>query len=125
MTCPGSLPVDVLVVEDNFVLAIDLRYLVSQLGVASVRLAGNVADALALIAAQQPDYAFIDIDLGRGSGFKVADRLLALDVPFSFVTAYSDPKSFPGRFATMPCIVKPYSTDILRRHLTRGLLARG
>jgi len=51
--------------------------------------AGNASAAEALVAAEQPDAAFLDINMPRKSGFDFL-RDLASPLPVVFVTAYSE-----------------------------------
>src|ERR1700751_934116 len=51
----GSLPADVLIVEDDPLLRLDLEDTIQRLGVKRVRSAGNAALALQLIAEREPD----------------------------------------------------------------------
>jgi len=49
---------DILVVEDDPLIALDVEDTLRQLGIASVRSAARVADALALIESRRPDFAY-------------------------------------------------------------------
>lgn len=111
-------PRDVLLVEDFFIIALDTEDLLRQLGVESVRTAGSVAQALDLIAAEAPDFALLDVNLGDEKCFEVAQRLRDLGVPFAFATGYGDNHALPAEFAEIPIVSKPYNSDDLERVLT-------
>lgn len=81
-------PADVLIVEDDPIIAIDFEDRVLGLGVAGVRTVGSVAQALGAIAKRAPDFALLDVELIRETSFAVAERLVALKIPFVFVTGY-------------------------------------
>jgi CheY-like chemotaxis protein len=109
---PLRVPADVLVVEDDPIIALDFEDTILNLGVKSVRSAGNVATALDLIAARAPDFALLDVGLARENSFAVAERLAALQIPFAFVTGYGADK-VPPAFADRPRLPKPCSSEAL------------
>jgi CheY-like chemotaxis protein len=108
-----GIPNDVLVVEDDPIIALDFEDTLLGFGVKSVRTAGSVAKALALIDAQPPDFALLDVSLIREKSFAVAERLQALKIPFAFVTGYGADARLPAAFAGKPRLPKPYSTEAL------------
>ena len=58
-----GMPGDVLIVEDDPIIALDFEDTILSFGVKTVRTAGNVARALDLIAARAPDFALLDVSL--------------------------------------------------------------
>ena len=107
-------PKDVLVVEDNLIIALDAEDMLHRLGVERVRTASNVAEALRQIDERAPDFALLDVNLGVETSFEIATRLAALNVPFAFTTGYGEQGAFPDEFATVPKVRKPYTADGLR-----------
>jgi CheY-like chemotaxis protein len=97
--------------------ALDTEEVMQRLGVATVRIASGVADALKTIDEQKPDFALLDVNLGVETSFEIAERLQALKVPFAFATVYGEQIAFPKEFAAVPKIRKPYSTETLRATL--------
>jgi CheY-like chemotaxis protein len=108
-----ALPRDVLIVEDDPIIALDFEDTILGLGVTQVRTAGNVAKALDMIADRVPDFALLDVGLIREKSFAVAERLEALQIPFAFVTGYGADVRLPAAFAHKPRLPKPCSTDAL------------
>jgi CheY-like chemotaxis protein len=108
-----GMPNDVLIVEDDPIIALDFEDTLLGFGVKTVRTAGSVAKALALIDQQLPDFALLDISLIREKSFAVAERLEALKIPYAFVTGYGADARLPATFAGKPRLPKPYSTDAL------------
>ena len=108
-----GLPNDVLVVEDDPIIALDFEDTLLGYGVKTVRTAGSVARALALIDQQAPDFALLDVGLIREKSFAVAERLQALKIPFAFVTGYGADARLPADFVDKPRLPKPYSTEAL------------
>jgi len=112
-------PNDVLIVEDDPIIALDFEDTILGFGVKTVRSAGNVAAALAAIAARQPDFALLDVALAREKSFAVAERLDALKIPFVFVTGHGGDASVPAAFADRPRLGKPCTADELQAALRR------
>nr|WP_157043733.1 response regulator [Nitrobacter hamburgensis] len=110
---PDTIPGDVLIVEDDAIIALDFEQTVTEFGVTSVRIASNVAQALAMIAERAPDFALLDIGLFEEKSFAVAKRLAALKTPFAFVTGYSGERAFPAEYSDRPKLSKPFSCDEL------------
>jgi CheY-like chemotaxis protein len=110
----SALPEDVLIVEDDPLIALDFEETILGFGVKTVRAAGTVATALDMIADRAPDFALLDVGLIREKSFAIAERLEALKIPFVFVTGYSAEIKLPKAFADRPRLPKPYSSDALR-----------
>jgi CheY-like chemotaxis protein len=115
----SALPEDVLIVEDDPIIALDFEETILGFGVTTVRAAGTVATALDMIADRVPDFALLDVGLIREKSFAIAERLDALNIPFVFVTGYSAEVRLPPAFANRPRLPKPYSSDALRALLMR------
>jgi CheY-like chemotaxis protein len=122
---PDRLPDDVLIVEDDPIIALDFEDTILGFGVKTVRTAGNVARALQMVADRQPDFALLDVGLVREKSFAVAERLDALNIPFVFVTGYGADVRLPATLADKPRLSKPYSTDALQAMLKSARLAKG
>ena len=110
---PDRLPGDVLIVEDDPIIALDFEDTILGFGVKTVRTAGSVAKALEMIADRAPDFALLDVGLVREKSFAVAERLEALKIPFAFVTGYGATARFRRRSRASRRLPKPYSTDAL------------
>ena len=117
---PDGMPNDVLIVEDDPLIALDFEDTLLGFGVKTVRTAASVAKALALIADRPPDFALLDVGLVREKTFAVAERLDALKIPFVFVTGYGADVRLPAGLGDKPRLSKPYSTDALRAALMRS-----
>ena len=116
---PADLPKDVLIVEDDTLIALDASETISSFGVASVRTARGVADALQAIAARAPDFVLLDVGLIKEKSFAVAEQLVLQKIPFVFVTGYSGPAAVPAAYAHYPVLRKPYLRDELLETLRR------
>jgi CheY-like chemotaxis protein len=109
-----GIPGDVLIVEDDPIIALDFEDTILGFGVKRVRTAASVAKALEMIAGRAPDFALLDVGLVREKSFAIAERLEALKIPFIFVTGYGAPGTFPAAFAHKPKLSKPYSPEALQ-----------
>jgi DNA-binding NtrC family response regulator len=108
-----GMPDDVLIVEDDPIIALGFEDTILGFGVKTVRSASSVAKALEMIADRAPDFALLDVGLVREKSFAIAERLEALKIPFVFVTGYGAIGAVPAAFANKPRLNKPCSTDAL------------
>jgi light-regulated signal transduction histidine kinase (bacteriophytochrome)/CheY-like chemotaxis protein len=114
-----TIPGDVLLVEDNYIIALDAEDALRRLGAHEIRTAGNVNSALELIDERPPEFAVLDVNLGIETSFEIANRLLALGVPFAFMTGYGESESFPEELSHVPRIRKPFTHQTLAAVLGR------
>jgi len=115
-----AFPDDLLLVEDDPIIALDLEDTILGLGVKTVRTASSVARALQMIADRAPDFALLDVGLVREKSFAIAERLDALKIPFAFVTGYAAEVKVPAPFSNRPRLPKPCPTEALEAVLRRG-----
>jgi DNA-directed RNA polymerase specialized sigma24 family protein/CheY-like chemotaxis protein len=92
----AEIATDVLVIEDEPLIAFDLEGLVESLGHKVTGIARTHSEAVALAKAKRPGLILADIQLADGtSGLDAVNELLeAFEVPVIFITAY------PERFLT-------------------------
>lgn len=108
-----------LVVEDEYLLALYLSDVLGDLGAEVLGPVACVADALALIEpAPGIDAAILDVNLAGEAVFPVADRLSAQGVPFAFASGY-DPDLMPPRFRDVDVCQKPIDADAVRGAIVR------
>jgi CheY-like chemotaxis protein len=110
----ARLPAEVLIVEDDPMIALDFEETILGFGVKAIRTAGSVTKALEMIADRAPDCALLDVGLVREKSFAVAERLSELKIPFVFVTGYAADVRLPSAFADRPRLPKPCSADALK-----------
>jgi DNA-binding NtrC family response regulator len=117
---PMSMPNDVLIVEDDAIIALDdFEDTIRGFGVKAVRSAGNVARALQLIDDRTPDFALLDVGLASEKSFAVAERLQAMKIPFVFISGYGSKIVLPPALRDTPMLPKPCTTDVLEAALRR------
>jgi CheY-like chemotaxis protein len=108
----------VLLVEDEYLIAIDLADMLEGRGVEVIGPAGTVEDALELVASEgsRLDGAVLDINLHGVRVYPVAEALAARGVPFVFTTGY-DAMAVPESFSGVPRWEKPVEKALLAKAL--------
>lgn len=99
----------VLIVEDEYLIADELRCELEGAGADVVGPVGHLVAALELAGTDEAiDAAVLDLNLGGAEVFPLADLLIGRGVPVVFSTGY-DAGSLPSRYADVPTCVKPVS----------------
>lgn len=114
---------DVLIIEDEPLIAIDIQMLVEELGHHVVHVARTHQEAVAAVRDTKPGLILADIQLADGSsGLEAVNQILgSLSVPVIFITAY------PERFLTGTppepafLITKPFGVDSLKAMISQVL----
>jgi two-component system, response regulator PdtaR len=114
----------VLVVEDEFVIALEVEFLLRDFGCEVLGPVPSVARALELLGRERPDAAPLDLDLLGGTAVPVAELLASMRVPFALVTAYDPTPIEAPALRGMPHLGKPVGHDTLRRMLAALLTCR-
>jgi CheY-like chemotaxis protein len=96
----------VLIVEDEYLLAMDLAERFEDLGVEVIGPAATVRDAVALLGNQEVEGAVLDINIRGERVYPVADILTQKNVPFVFTSGYSKELE-PEAYASIPRCIKP------------------
>jgi CheY-like chemotaxis protein len=104
--------VQVLVVEDETLLAETLCDLVLKAGCEPVGPAANVAVALSLVETSKIDAAILDVRLMDEMSFAVAYALRARGIPLMFLTAYQR-RDLPADLCDEILIEKPFKAPLL------------
>ncbi len=114
----------VLLLEDQLVIALDAEAMLQTCGVGSVDTTATAAEALRTLVATEPDIAVLDVNLGSGNSFPVAEELQRRRIPFIFATGYGDHTIIPKSMAEVPVVRKPYDPDALAATMARALANR-
>ena len=112
---------NVLLVEDQALIAMDTEVMLRLLGAAQVDASPTARDALARLDADTPDIAVLDFNLGVGTSEAVAEVLWDRGIPFVFATGYGDADVIPDRFRKAPVVRKPVGADILADRLLTAM----
>lgn len=116
----------VLVVEDEFLVAMSIVHALEQNGHSVLGPAPTVAAALAALDAGLPDLALLDANLRGQSVAPVADRLAGRGVPYALVTGYAGPLPDGVLLNGVPRLRKPFTVSevaALVDHLAAGSAA--
>jgi CheY-like chemotaxis protein len=121
------LPPQVLIVEDERIIALDLRRRLTRLGYAVVAMASSAAEAIAQAQVHGPDLVLMDIGLpGEITGLEAAACIWeTLKIPIVYVTAFADAQTFAQAKTPPPLLAvrKPFNAAQLQRTLAQALAA--
>ena len=106
----------ILVVEDEYFIAFDLKRTLTAQGAVVVGPVGDLTKGLLLAGEETLDAAILDVNLRGATSYPIADRLATEEVPYLFLTGY-DGWSLPASYGDRPRLAKPYSTPRLVRAL--------
>jgi len=115
---PGLAGARVLVVEGEFVIAVDHQVLLWRFGCEVLGPMASAAEVLVLLRHERPDAALLDVGLADGQAVPVAEALRAAGVPFVLVTGRGPAEPALGG---APRLAKPCDAGRLRAALARLL----
>ncbi len=111
-------PARIMIVEDENIIAMDLRMRLQALGYTIVAMAATGEDAIRQAEAQRPDLALMDIVLrGALDGIQATEQVQGrLGIPVIYVTAYSDETTVQRARLTEPYgyVLKPFEDRELK-----------
>lgn len=113
----------VLVLEDDYYLAMDLQDALEAAGNMVIGPFADPAEARVALGAERPDCALVDLNLGRGISFELPRELMRLAIPFAFVTGY-DRTAIPEEFAETMRVEKPIAAHKVAEIAGRMLAAQ-
>ena len=112
----------ILIVEDEFLLAMELEALLAQRGCLVLGPVSSVRHALAMLDnGQRPELALLDVNLKGERATPVAAALQARGVPFVLITGYSAPQLSEPELRDAPRIDKPVNCRALKRAVATAL----
>jgi DNA-binding response OmpR family regulator len=110
-----------LIVEDNFLILMDLEDMVKSSGIKSIDLATNLAQAKELLKENQYRIVFLDLRLGNESSVPLVKMLKEQKIPFALTTGYAVEADSSGLFQGVPVISKPYAINTVNQILGKLL----
>jgi DNA-binding response OmpR family regulator len=111
----------ILIVEDEWLLGDTMAMMLRQDGYEVIGPVATVDAALAVIDKELPDMALLDVSLGEGPSYPIAQRLAANNVRFAFLTGFSR-RTLPPEFEGSRIVTKPISAAELKTVVTELLL---
>lgn len=112
----------ILVLEDEFLIAMDVEQICRDEGAADVVIARSVTDAEAVTSSSTFDAAILDLLLGSVSTLPFAATLRERGVPFVFASGYTDLKEISASFPGVGIVGKPYSGEDILSALAQARL---
>jgi DNA-binding NtrC family response regulator len=113
----------VLVVEDEYYIADDMRRMIAAAGATVVGPCSTLAKADAAVKAGDFDCAVIDLNLAGESAIPIAERLMDEGRGFAISTGYGA-EALPRHLRDVPRIEKPYDPSALLDLLSQLSCAR-
>ncbi len=113
---------NILVVEDEWLIALDIRMMIEDEGHNVVGPAKSVDKALILIDGNLIDAAFLDVTLGIENSFPIGRLLNTKGVPLTFLTAYGK-ADIPEEFHKCDLLSKPIAPQVFNQQLRKMLSA--
>jgi DNA-binding response OmpR family regulator len=104
----------ILVVEDDFLIAMDLKEAIERLGGTVIGPIGRLEVALEFARREAFDAAILDVKLDGDVTFPLAEELMTRGVPIALATGY-DLASLPEKFQQLPHLRKPFQDTEVRR----------
>jgi CheY-like chemotaxis protein len=118
---PPTVPAvpQVMIVEDEMLVALDLQESVKALGYAVVGPYGRLSEAIEGAAHQPIDFAILDLNLNGEMTYDLAAQLEKRGIPIVFTTGYES-DAINGRLSNCRVLNKPVVKDalesVLREH---------
>ena len=121
---PSFAGLNILLVEDDFLLAHDLTGTLRDLGITVLGPFPSVRQALKLVhSSAHIDAAVLDVNLHGTLVYPVAQALQERGIPFLFGSGYDD-TVVPEEYGRVPRVVKPYHVSDVLSMLQAVLLHR-
>lgn len=119
----SQLRTDVLIIEDEPIIAMDLEAMVTDLGHSVLGIARTRQEAVSAIATRRPGLVLADIQLADGSsGLDAVNEILTVcDVPVVFITAYPERLLTGDRPEPTFLITKPFRADTVKAIISQAL----
>jgi CheY-like chemotaxis protein len=114
---------DILIIEDEPLIALDIEDTITSLGHRSVGIARTHKEAVRLAKEKQPQLVLSDIQLADGSSGidAVNDILGSFDVPVIFITAFPERLLTGERPEPAFLITKPFSPEMVKALIAQAL----
>ena len=108
---------DVLLLEDNMIIALETEDVLGALGASTVHTAVRCAEAFEILNARKISFALLDINLKDETSLPVAEFLVEKGIPFFFASGYGDATAFTKQFPGIRVVQKPYDMTSLANAL--------
>ena len=117
--------VNILIVEDEAIVALDIKRTILKMGFSVTDMVTNYDDAIKSVEEKKPDILLLDINLKNSKdGIETATAIKKIvDVPILYLTAFSDDETIKRAVQTNPIgyLVKPFKQEDLKSVLQLGI----
>lgn len=115
----------ILIVEDESIVALDIKHALQTLGFKVTDCVRNYTRAIRSVKEARPDIILMDINLDRSKdGIETAKEIQKIEnIPIIYLTAFSDEKTIHRAIKTNPIsyLIKPFKRDELNSSILLGL----
>jgi len=106
----------IVIIEDEFIIAIDLKEMLEELGYTVCAIADSYEAGMQLAKKERPDLFLIDISInGKKNGIDLATELHKMQVPVIFISSHTEGIYIEAAKQTKPYgyLIKPFSKQDL------------
>lgn len=111
----GFASIRILIVEDEFVIAMDLEDQIRDWGCTHVRIATSIGDAEEALAAEPVDLLIADFNLGRDSSADLVKNQRASGIPVVLLTGQTINREMLASMGGPVVVQKPVQPGMLRQ----------
>lgn len=113
--------VSVLLLEDEYLIALDAEQALTGFGVANVTIVNSLSGAAEAAAEAHIDLAILDININGETSFGIAEQLRSQGTPVIFASGYGTHKRDAPDIDGAIYLSKPYSREALREAVAAAL----
>lgn len=117
--------IKILIVEDEFAVALDIEARLQQMDFYSVGIASSFDEAISKAATDNPDVVIMDINIsGSKTGIDAAKVIWdKFEIPVIYLTGISEPEIMEEALSTSPMgyVLKPFKDNVLRSQIIIAL----
>lgn len=113
-----------LVVEDEFLILLDIQHILENAGAAQVVAAARLPEAEAALVRETFDAVLLDLKLDKQTSLELATNLAAKKIPFLFMTGAPGEAKQVQEFGDVPVVGKPFDSATLLAALSKALAGR-
>jgi len=110
----------VLIMEDEFIVALDLSDMTQELGFKVEGPFATLAEGQKAISQCVPDAAILDVQLADGEVFPLADQLMQMGVPIIFHSGHADSSVLLSRYPNARSASKPCAAELIANYLVQA-----
>lgn len=111
----------VLLLEDEYLIALDAEQILRELGVGRIEMTSTLGEAQERAREGRFDLALLDVNVNGEMSFDLAKSLRARGVPVVFTTGYELKGRGIPEVDSALCVSKPYTSERLRQVLCAAI----